>query len=284
MTSAATGRPASQALARPVANTDTPFRVCFSTVPGRFALLLACVSTVCLPTRAAELTREAVAAAAGSGCSACASLAQRDLSGLDLSDLDLTGADLHGANLNGATLFGTRLVKADLRDARLEHANLNGAWVMGTNFNGAHLNGASMVGLVVLGGEVKQRPSFRNADLSEVRVIAELDGTDLTDAHLEHLKGGVNIKNQGMGQDRLNLSGAKLHGARMAGADVSRALLRFADLSGADLRGANLFRADFSGADLHDADLRDADIREAIFDGANLTDTKIPAGAGEPKP
>jgi uncharacterized protein YjbI with pentapeptide repeats len=133
-----------------------------------------------------------------------------------------------------------------------------------------------MIGLVVLGGEVKARPSFRGADLSEVRVIAELDATDLSEAHLEHLRGGVNIKNQGMGQDRLNLSGARLRNARMAGADINRALLRFADLSGADLRGANLFRTDFSGANLHGAELTGADIREAIFDGADLGDARLP--------
>ena len=210
-----------------------------------FLILL--VSAIGGQAAAAELTREAVATAAGPACHPCAGLAMRDLSGLDLSDLDLTGADLHGANLAGA------------------------------NFDGAHLRGASMIGLVVLGGEIKQRPRFRAADLSEVRVIAELDGTDFTGAHLEHLRGGVNIKNQGMGQDRLNLSGAHLHGAMMAGADLSRALVRFADLSGADLRGANLFRSDFSGADLRGADLRDADIREAVFDGADLRDARLPS-------
>jgi uncharacterized protein YjbI with pentapeptide repeats len=249
-----------------------------ATIRNRMAALLA-LSALALPVQGAGLNRESVAAAVGPGCTACASLAMSDLSNLDLSDLDLSGADLHGANLTGATFFGTRLVKADLHGAQLDHANLNGAWVMGTNFDGASLRGASMIGLVVLGGEVKTRPTFRNADLSEVRVIAELDTADLTGARLEHLRGGVNIRNQGMGQDRLNLSGARLVGAHMSGADVNRALLRFADLSGADLRGANLFRTDFSGAHLNGADLRDADIREVIFDGADLTDAKMPVPA-----
>ena len=248
------------------------------------ALLSALAGTFSTAAEGAELTRDAVAAAAGPTCSRCASLAGRDLSDLDLSDLDLTGADLRGANLSGANLFGTRLVKADLRDAHLDHANLNGAWVMGTHFDGAHLAGASMIGLVVLGGAVKERPIFRDADLTEVRVIAELDNTDFTSAHLEHLRGGVNIKNQGMGQDRLNLSGAHLHGTHMAGADVSRGLLRFIDLSDADLRGANLFRSDLSGANLRGADLREADIREAIFDGADLTDAKMPVDGVGAKP
>lgn len=57
---------------------------------------------------------------------------------------------------------------------------------------------------------------------------------------------GVNIKNQGMGQMRTDLSNARLAGATLAGADFNRSLMNFCDLRGANLRGANFFRVSWS--------------------------------------
>src|SRR5215472_10339185 len=95
-----------------------------------------------------------------------------DLAGKDLSDLDLSNLDFKRANLAGANLFGTRLVSSNLEGVKLAKANLNGAWLMGTNFARADLSDSSMLSLVILGGQVKEKPNFAGANLSGVRMIA----------------------------------------------------------------------------------------------------------------
>ena len=75
--------------------------------------------------------------------------------------------------------------------------------------------------------------------------------------------------------------GADLIYANLEGANLYGVDLRYANLYGADLRNANLRYADLRNADLRNADLRNANLRYAIleganFEGANLTDTKLP--------
>ena len=102
-----------------------------------------------------------------------------DLAGKNLSDLDLSNIDFKGANLTGANLFASRLVSSNLAGAKLTRANLNGAWLMGATFAGADLSDSSMLSLVILGGQVKEKPNFAGANLSGVRMIADLPGADL---------------------------------------------------------------------------------------------------------
>ncbi len=190
-----------------------------------------------------------------------------DLAGKDLSDLDLSKLDFRGANLRGANLFGSKLVQADFRDANLQGANLNGAWLMGTDFTGARLDRASLLSVVVLGGEVKKMPVFKGASMTGVRMIADLPGADLAGADFSRAKVGVDIKNQGMGQMRTDLSGARLAGATLADADFSRSMMAFCDLRGSNLRGASFFRVKLAGADLSDADITGTDFTEADLSG-----------------
>ena len=187
--------------------------------------------------------------------------------GRDLSDLDLSNIDFRRADLSGANLFGARLVSSNLAGAKLARANLNGAWLMGAKFTGADLSGSSMLSLVILGGPVKEKPDFAGANLSGVRMIADLPGADLHGANLSRAKLGVDMRNQGMGQMRTDLSGANLAGANLRDADLSRSLMAFADLKGADLRGANLFGVKLSGADLTGASIAGADFTEADLGG-----------------
>jgi uncharacterized protein YjbI with pentapeptide repeats len=91
-------------------------------------------------------------------------------------------------------------VQADFRGASLQGANLNGAWLMGTNFTGAHLAG--------------------------VKMIADLPGADLSGADFRDAKVGVNIKNQGMGQMRTDLSNANLAGAVLVSALNAEKIVR----------------------------------------------------------
>ena len=62
---------------------------------------------------------------------------------------------------------------------------------------------------------MKEKPIFAGANLSGVRMIADLPGADLRGADLSQANLGVDIKNQGMGQMRTDSSGAKLTGANL---------------------------------------------------------------------
>ena len=185
---------------------------------------------------AADLSAEQVTALLAAATPA----APANLAGKDLSDLDLSRLDFRGADLRGASFFGSRLVESDLRGANLEAANLNGAWLMGTDFSGARLAGASLLSVVILGGTVKKMPVFRNADLSGVKMIADLPGADLAGANFSRAMVGVNIKNQGMGQMRTDLSNPNLEKAVLSGADFNRSLMAFCNLRGADLNATVL--------------------------------------------
>lgn len=231
-------------------------------------LLVACAALggllFSLPAAAADLSVQQVRAQLAE---AAQQSRPADFSGRDLSDLDLSGLDFRRARISGASLFGSRLVEADFRDADLRGTNLNGAWLMGTDFSGANLSGASLLSVVVLGGTVKKMPVFRQANLSGVKMIADLPGADLSGADFSRAMVGVNIKNQGMGQMRTDLSNARLSKASLAGADFNRSLMSYCDLSGSNLRGANFFRVKLSGADLTGADVTGADFTEADLEG-----------------
>src|SRR5436853_588322 len=86
---------------------------------------------------------------------------------------------------------------------------------------------AAQLSVVVLGGAVKAPPVFEGADLSGARVIADFPGVNLRRAKLVKTNLGVNIKNQGMGQMRTDLSGADLSEADLEGADLNRSMMSF---------------------------------------------------------
>ena len=182
---------------------------------------------------AAEMTVDGVKAVLANASAS----APAELSGKDLSDLDLSGLDFRHARLQGVSFFGSKLIQTDFREASLVGANLNGSWLMGTDFTGADLTRASLLSVVVLGGEVKKMPIFRNANMTGVKMIADLPGADLSGADFSRSMVGVNIKNQGMGQMRTDLSNAKLSNATLAGADFNRSLMTFCDLRGSNLQG-----------------------------------------------
>lgn len=209
--------------------------------------------------------------------------APADLSGKDLSGLDLSGLDFKQANLAGANLFGAKLVGADLSGANLAGARLDAAWIMRANFTKANLSKASMFGPVVYSGlEVRpaEAPTFAGADLSGARIIARLARVNLSGCNCAHAQMGVDMRNQPMGQMRVDLSGSNLDGANFSGADLNRAVLAFAKLRNARLDGANLTSADLSGADLTGADLANADLTAADLNEAILKDVKGLDAAG----
>jgi uncharacterized protein YjbI with pentapeptide repeats len=145
---------------------------------------------------------------------------------------------------------------------------------MGTDFSGARLVEAMLMSVVVLGGQVTARPVFAGADLCGARVIAEFPGVDLRRARLRGANLGVDIRNQGMGQMRTDLSNANLSNAVLAGADFNRSLMTFCNLRGANLRGANFFRVKLGGADLTGADVTGANFTEADLEATVFRDAK----------
>jgi len=106
------------------------------------------------------------------------------------------------------------------------------------------------------------------------KMIADLPGADLSGADFSDAMVGVNIKNQGMGQMRTDLSNANLSKAVLAGADFNRSLMTFCNLGGANLRGANFYRVKLGGADLTGADVTGANFTEADLEGTVFRDVK----------
>jgi len=115
---------------------------------------------------------------------------------------------------------------------------------------------------------------FVQADMRGAKVIADLPGADLSGANFADAMVGVNIKNQGMGQMRTDLSNPNLEKAVLSGADFNRSLMAFCNLRGADLRGTNFFRVKLGGADLTGADVTGANFAEADLEGAVFRDVK----------
>lgn len=199
------------------------------------------------------------------------------LAGQNLSGLDLSNTDFRQADLSGANLFGSKLVGANLAGTNLSGANLDGAWLMRANFAGANLANASLFGPVVyptLEVSPTEAPNFAKANLSGARVIARLNRVDMRGSNLAGARMGVDMRNQPMGQMRMDLSGADLSGADLSGADLNRAAITFAKLRGADLRKARLFRADLSGSDLTGSDLTGADLTEADLQGTIMREVR----------
>jgi uncharacterized protein YjbI with pentapeptide repeats len=199
-------------------------------------------------------------------------LAGHDLSGLDLSNVDFRRADLSGANL-----FGAKLVGANLAGTDLSGATLDAAWLMRANFAGANLTRASLFGPVVyptLQVAPADAPNFARANLSGARIIARLSRVDMRESNLAGARMGVDMRNQPMGQMRMDLSGADLSGADLSAADLDRAVITFAKLAGANLGKARLSHADLSGSDLTGADLTGADMTEADLYGTVMKDVR----------
>ncbi len=199
-----------------------------------------------------------------------------DLGGRSFEGLDLAGLDFKGARLTGADLFGTDLTRARLAGANLDGVRLDRATVIRADFTGASLKGAMLRSLTVFSTvdpDPADAPRFAGANLSDVHLVARLDGTDfrganLTDARIGQQSGvwgsyaprmtliGANFSSGEL--RRTNLKGAVLHFARFVNATIIDSNFRDTDLSGADFTGAELQGTDFTGANLDGAIFRGA--------------------------
>jgi uncharacterized protein YjbI with pentapeptide repeats len=153
--------------------------------------------------------------------------------------------------------------------------------------SGANLTGATIFRPTIysdLSTKPSDAPRFSGANLSNVRVQAELSGSDfrgadMTDADffpLERRAGeGTMATTYKNVLKYCDFSGARLHGAHMQRTVMWFAKFTGSDLTGADFTDADLARADFSGADVSGAIFTRANLEGANLAGVRGLDTAI---------
>lgn len=204
-----------------------------------------------------------------------------DFSGRDFQFLDLSGLDFKGARLAKSDLYGVDFTGAKLAGADLSGVRLDRATIIRADFSGANLSNATVLRPTIyatLAADLADAPRFTDANLSSIRVMAQLDGADFKGANLSHADFSPREIRPGQGTIstlmKNLLRSCDFTGASLEGADLRHAVLTFAKLANADLSGANLARADLSRADLTGANLTGANLSEADLDGAVLTGVK----------
>jgi uncharacterized protein YjbI with pentapeptide repeats len=204
-----------------------------------------------------------------------------DYSHHDLTYLNLAGLNFKGANLAHSDLYGVDLTGSNLRGADLSHTRLNRAVLIRADLSGANLSGATMLRPTIytdLSADLADAPHFAGADLTGIRVMANMSGSDFHGADMT----GANLSpfESRPGQGTITtlaknmLKSCDFSRAILRGVNFDRAVLTFSRFIGADLRDANLTKADLSKADLTGADLTGADLSGADLDGANLLGVK----------
>jgi uncharacterized protein YjbI with pentapeptide repeats len=204
-----------------------------------------------------------------------------DLSGKNLAYLDLSGLNFKGATLAGSDLYGVDFTGANLRGTDLSRTRLDRALLIRADLSGANLMGASLLRPTIytdLANNAADAPRFSGANLTGVRVHANLSGADFHGADLS----GANFapldarKREGVISALADnkLVGCDFTRAILNGTDLSGADLTFARFAGTDLKNANQSRANLSRADLTDTDLTGADVTGANLDGATLLRVK----------
>lgn len=198
-------------------------------------------------------------------------LAYLDLSGLDFKQARLARTDLYGADFTGSSLKGV-----DMSYARLDRAVL-----IRTDMSGANLRGATIYRPTIysdMANLLTDAPRFAGANLTSVRVQADLSGADFRGADLTTADFSPLESRPGQGTlvtlARNVLKSCDFSGATLRGANLTRSVLVFSSLVGADLSGALLVEADLSKVDFSGANLAGADVTGADFDGANLAGVK----------
>lgn len=200
-----------------------------------------------------------------------------DYTGRDLNYLDLSGLDFKQARLARTDLYGVDLTGANLKGADVSYARLDRAVLIRTNFSGADLRGATIFRPTVysdMHDDHADAPRFAGANLSRVRVQANLSGADFRGADLTYADFSPLESRPGQGTmvtlARNVLKSCDFAGATLRQTNLTRAVLMFSSMLGADLSGAILVDADLSKVDFSGANLSGADVTGADFDGANL--------------
>lgn len=189
-----------------------------------------------------------------------------DLSNRDAGYLVFNGMDLSHCNMQNVSFFGAELMNAKLIGANLRNAYLNLARIEHADFSQSDLSNATIF------QPIFEQTIFRNANLTNARVIGTLGKVDMSGADARNGRFGLDIGNQPMGQMKFDSVGGNFEGTNFEGADLNIAAFTFGNLKGAILRNANLYRADLVSADLTGADLTGANLTDADIDNANFKD------------
>jgi len=198
-----------------------------------------------------------------------------------LTYLDLAGLDFKGAKLAHSDLYGTDFTGANLKGSDLSHTRLNRSVLIRADLSGADLTGATIFRPTVysdLSANLADAPRFAGANLTGIRVMANLSGADFRGANMT--KADFSPLESRPGQGTITslmknvLKSCDFSGAELKGANFDRADLTFSRFVGADLKGANLAKTDLSKTDLTGADLTGADLTHANLYGAILTGAK----------
>lgn len=192
-----------------------------------------------------------------------------NLSGRSLAFLDLAGLNFKSANLTRVDFFGADLTGANLSGADLSLARLDRSTLIHADFARANLSGATILRPTIyadLSQSKDDAPRFSDANLTGVRFIAELSGSDFRGADLTR----ADFFPLATTVHRDVLKYCDFSGARLTSANMRYAVLWLAKFNGADLRGANFSDADLSGADLAGANIAGADFSGANLDNANF--------------
>jgi uncharacterized protein YjbI with pentapeptide repeats len=204
-----------------------------------------------------------------------------DYSNHNLTYLDLSGLNFKGAKLAKSNFYGTDLSRANLRGTDMSGTRLDRATLIRADFSGANLSGASILRPTIytdLTENVADAPRFAGANLTGIRVMANMSGADFHGADLTNAN--FTPRESRAGQGTLStlaknlLKSCDFTKAIMRGANFDHAVMTFSRLNGADLTGADLTDVDLSRADLTGADLTDADLTGADLDGATLLGVK----------
>jgi uncharacterized protein YjbI with pentapeptide repeats len=204
-----------------------------------------------------------------------------DYSHHDLTYLDLAGLDFKGANLAHSDLYGTDFTGANLKGTDLSHTRLNRSVLIRADLSGADLTGATIFRPTVyddLSQNLANAPRFSGANMTGVRVMANLSGADFRGANMTGADFSPLESRPGQGTItslmKNVLKSCDFSGAALKGANFDRADLTFSRFVGADLAGANLEKTDLSKVDFTGADLTGADMTGADLYGATLTGAK----------
>ncbi len=204
-----------------------------------------------------------------------------DYSNHDLTYLDLSGLNFKGAKLAKSNLYGADFTGANLRGTDMSGTRLDRATLIRADFSGANLSGASVLRPTVytdLSENTADAPRFAGANLTGIRVMANMSGADFHGADLTDAN--FTPREVRAGQGTLStlaknlLKSCDFTKAIMRGASFEHAVMTFSRFAGADLRGANLASTDLSRTDFTGADLTDANFTGADLDGATLLGVK----------
>ncbi|WP_244536171.1 pentapeptide repeat-containing protein [Hyphomicrobium sp. NDB2Meth4] len=204
-----------------------------------------------------------------------------DYSNHDLTYLDLSGLNFKGAKLAKSNFYGADFTGANLRGTDMSGTRLDRATLIRADFSGANLSGASILRPTIysdLSENLADAPRFAGANLSGIRVMANLSGSDFHGADLSDANFTPREVRAGQGTittlSKNLLKSCDFTKAIIRGGNFEHALMTFSRFNGADLTDANLRNTDLSRADFTGADLTGADLTGADLDGATLLGVK----------